>query len=849
MGKGVEVIMEINETRIYLELKERDSLRSKYYLGQIDFVSKQSKDILERVPTVFYNYTKHDISHSVNVAEIMCELVNDIREFSDLELCILILSAVTHDLGMFVDDEEIGKIKKDQIIVGKRKFSKVREILGDERIALEECIRPEHALRSEKIMKEIIIDRNKNMMDVHGTQHSYFDILSKINRSHNESTDWVRSNLSSQYVIGNEYLNPQFISLILRLADLLDVDDRRTSFTLKEYLNLPFISKREWDKHSVITNYKKVRFNEKTERKQVFFYGETDDSELYRNLLTYIHYLEEQLSISIRFCRDSFDNEKYQLNFENSVENRIAPKGFSIADFRLNLDYGAVTELLMGENIYGNKKYGVRELIQNALDACDVLSNLNDYNEALYNKPSIRISWDEEEDRLVIRDTGIGMTEEILKKYFLNVGVSYYRSNDFLYLDTNINPIGNYGIGFLACFMLSDTVKIRTRHFKDSQLIDIKLQKQSEYIDFTTSNITNIHGTSIELNLTQVKSVFENPNQMIKFIEENFLKPKYDIFVDIVDKENSKNLNLNFSDLEEYRTNNDWDNLSNYFDNIEVLVRFKGKKPPLYFKLEDLEKKALYLYKDEKSNLKLDKVTSECEIGDYFVNNTVNFIEVPMVIGDNMDEALSYVDDFDSALNRVDNEVFRVYYRGEDVYVEREINNHDDSVFSGKKGVYGEITLTEIYDVYGNLSQYDGTIEIKLGSIRLMERSGNYLRYLSNSDDFYETQKFNFDSSAYRSNIKFYVKGVLVSNIRMNLLPMLYGIEIEKVIINSENKKIIPSISRNTLIPTHIKELNYAINRTIVSYISEKKGNEPIKNCIDEFLSVNYSEMNEYLTS
>ncbi|MEA5018358.1 MAG: ATP-binding protein [Erysipelotrichaceae bacterium] len=834
--------MEINKTGIYLELKRRKSASSNHYLSQIDFVSQKSKDILERIPTIFYNYTKHDISHSINVAEIMYELISDITKLSDLELCIMILSAVTHDLGMFVGDEEIKQIKKDQIIIGNRKFSKVFGSLGDEVISLEECIRPQHAIRSAKMIKETIINQNKNVMDVYGTQHSYFDILSKINRSHNESTDWIRSNLSNQ-IIGKESLNPQFISLVLRLADLLDVDDRRTSFTLKEYLNLPFISKREWDKHSVITNHKKTKFNEKTKRKQVVFYGETDDSELYRNLLQYFHYFEDQLSTSIRFCRDSFNHEKYQLNFENSIENKIIPKGFSIADFKLNLDYGAVTELLMGENIYGNKKYGIRELLQNALDACDVLSNLNEYDETLYNKPVIRITWDEEGNRLVVRDTGIGMTEEVLKKYFLNVGVSYYRSNDFLYLDSNINPIGNYGIGFLACFMLSDTVKIRTRHYNNSQSIDLKLQKQSEYIEFTTSSITTIHGTSIELNLTQVKSVFENPDLMIKFIEENFLKPKYDIFIDIVDKENSKNLNPNFSDLEEYRTNSDWVNLSNYFDNIEVLVKFKRNQLPLYLNLEDLDKKALYLYKDEDSNLKLGKVTSECKISDYFVNNTICFLEIPMITGYNMDEALSYVDDFDSALNHVENEVITVYYREEDVHVEQVINNHSESVFSGKREVYGEITLTDIYDVYGDLSQYDGLIEIKLESIRLIERNGYYLRYLGYADTFYKIQKFNFDSNMYRSNIKFYVKGVLVSNVKITLLPMLYGIEIERIIINSENKKIIPNISRNSLIPKQIEELNYSINRTIVSYVAEKTDNKLTRNCIDEFISANYSEM------
>ena len=51
------------------------------------------------------------------------------------------------------------------------------------------------------------------------------------------------------------------------------------------------------------------------------------------------------------------------------MHNKIRPKGFTFSNFRLSLDYKAVTSLLMGENIYGDKKYGLRELIQNSIDA------------------------------------------------------------------------------------------------------------------------------------------------------------------------------------------------------------------------------------------------------------------------------------------------------------------------------------------------------------------------------------------------------------------------------------------------------------------------------------------------
>lgn len=48
----------------------------------------------------------------------------------------------------------------------------------------------------------------------------------------------------------------------------------------------------------------------------------------------------------------------------------------------------------------------------------------------------------------MVMDNGSGMSIDILKKYFLNVGVSYYASDDYRLQDREYSPIGHYGIGF-----------------------------------------------------------------------------------------------------------------------------------------------------------------------------------------------------------------------------------------------------------------------------------------------------------------------------------------------------------------------------------------------------------------
>lgn len=72
-------------------------------------------------------------------------------------------------------------------------------------------------------------------------------------------------------------------------------------------------------------------------------------------------------------------------------------------------------------------------------------------------------------------DNGSGMSIEILKKYFLNVGVSYYASDDYLLQGRNYSPIGHYGIGFLACFMLSDRVEVTS---EQKGLLDLFIESK-----------------------------------------------------------------------------------------------------------------------------------------------------------------------------------------------------------------------------------------------------------------------------------------------------------------------------------------------------------------------------------
>lgn len=118
-----------------------------------------------------------------------------------------------------------------------------------------------------------------------------------------------------------------------------------------------------------LENYDKIRRNPKTNELEIFFQGTSQDPSVHRKLLKYFDAINGELKNAVDLC-ESFVDEKYLLPLKTNVVNQIQSKGFSFSDLRLSLDYNAVTNLLMGEHIYGDRKYGLRELIQNSIDAC-----------------------------------------------------------------------------------------------------------------------------------------------------------------------------------------------------------------------------------------------------------------------------------------------------------------------------------------------------------------------------------------------------------------------------------------------------------------------------------------------
>ena len=540
--------------RVFLEyeimkyLKERGSI----YYGKIQDLYFACESILSELPKQFSNYTLHDIGHSVRVIGYMNDLVKEhVESFSELQLALIIYVGLLHDIGMFVSDKE----KDDLFRKFERNNYKFCKMTYDGKVTyLREYIRKNHGKRVVGALNYVINDSTKikSLLFI-GNSLSYdlTDLISKICQSHTESCDWIEQNLLSNCEYANDAINPQYIAFLLRIGDALDIDDRRAPYLLYKLLNPQGISDAEWKKHIPITNYNKIR--KVNNFYEITFSGECKEPEVFRKVMEYIDWIDNDLKKIIAIS--STFSHYYQLNIETPIHKNIVPHGFSSELLKFRLDYNQIIKLLMGERIYGNKRDGLRELLQNAIDAVKLMNNIYDktaeYGLNSY-VPEIRIIINKVKNSFEIFDNGTGMSQEILEKYFFNVGNSYYASEEFNEINYEYEPIGHFGIGFLSCFMLSSKIKLETKYYNSRDIIQMIFDKESPYItklDNQNQEVYLEHGTRIILDYNKViPYIFKDDIDIIGYISELLVIDGFNLY--LVDQDLKKTVEIKCPQLE-----------------------------------------------------------------------------------------------------------------------------------------------------------------------------------------------------------------------------------------------------------------------------------------------------------
>ena len=479
---------------------------------------------LQTVGTYFPHYSRHDESHSrqilVHIERLLGE--ENIAQLTATDTWLLLEAAYLHDIGMVISDEQLTKdfdqIKKhvektrhtangdtlklmDALLASKEKtasaiFAKVdihpfhaikllREIIAD-------FYRVKHPDRADHIItdpfKEIGLDSPRNEL----LPRRFFSLLGKICAYHGKPFAEVMQLPKQQVGIGTDDCHPRFIACLLRLGDLLDLDDNRfCPVMLKMAGKLPALSEAHHQKHLAIRHFR-------ADRERIEIEADCPSYDSYIATSEWFGWLREEVKNQMSLWFDIVPSPNFGL-LPSVGDLKAHLKDWQVFSEnqrpQFNLDRDRIFELLQGAGLYESKEQAMRELLQNAVDAT-LIRIWREHGEDCMPKPepfiernsaprsekvrkildkysidvTIEKEKEKEEDqynywRITIAEQGTGISKDDLK-FMMQMGSSkknYQRRAIIEKMPVWMKPSGIFGIGLHSVFLLTDEVIIETR--------------------------------------------------------------------------------------------------------------------------------------------------------------------------------------------------------------------------------------------------------------------------------------------------------------------------------------------------------------------------------------------------
>ncbi|MGY0023294.1 HD domain-containing protein [Streptomyces sp. YJ-C3] len=279
--------------------------------------------------------------------------------------------------------------------------------------------------------------------------------------------DWIES----WPVRGNQWRGPQ-LARLLWTASLLAADPRRLSSVLVDHLGAhePLVAR------DVAVALRGFDYDAKDRSDGTYALAVR-----FRCPHPALHAAVEELALTADAAVRAFREDPALPVLLQGLPSRVTtdqltavPGRYKEPLERFRLAEDEIRPLLMGTQLYGDRMLAVRELYQNALDACRYRDMRRQYGKA-------RSAWDGEitfvqgrhDGRPYIEctDNGSGMTRNRLTSMFARAGKRYEQDPEFVQERRNWRREGitdrsmnsRFGIGVFSYFMLADEVVVWTR--------------------------------------------------------------------------------------------------------------------------------------------------------------------------------------------------------------------------------------------------------------------------------------------------------------------------------------------------------------------------------------------------
>ena len=462
-------------------------------------IRERAAQLVSRIAVDLPGMTVHDISHLDALWDTASSDAEGAVNVNPVEAFVLGASILLHDAAMSLAAYPGGLADVRTTVAWKDAVARLAlasEESGGESFDTEnppneivqriipDVLRRLHAERAEELAEQAWRGADGSqvyLMEDSELRRFYGPTIGQIAHSHWWSVQKVEQELSEDLgALANRTLNRVDrvkLACLLRVADALHLDSRRAPRFLRAITNPAGLSALHW------------AFQERLARPHieldavVFTTGQPfgrEDAEAWWLAYDTLNSVDRELhDVDLLLqARGKEILKARRVKGAGSPEilaRSVQTRGWRPVDARLQVsDVPRIVENLGGSKLYGDDPtVALRELIQNAADAVQARRK---YQKRATDWGLITVGLLREGDNvwLVVEDSGIGMSEQVLTGPLLDFGTSFWRSPQAMeefpgLMAAGMHAIGRFGIGFFSVFMLGPVVRVYSRRCDKGQ--------------------------------------------------------------------------------------------------------------------------------------------------------------------------------------------------------------------------------------------------------------------------------------------------------------------------------------------------------------------------------------------
>lgn len=501
-------------------------------------INKMS-EIIENSDMYFFpEYTNHSMEHIMSIFELIGRIapVESLEKLSPKSVSFLILSVYLHDLGMYLKPDGLRhllsqtpwKNEYDKYIKAAQRMSDIdlKKLYGDsagfvippdlnDRLELSDrhkltygdFLRRNHGAIAEYIAINGMPGNTKmELFEDFDDEHK--KIIGLIAKSHTLPIRAAAKESNKLMGKANLYRPSNvpivYLMVLLRIGDILDIGKDRAPHIVynMQRFSSP-ISKEEWEWNQTIDP---SDFNWDTS-KTLYIQSDPKNTMQFVKVEDNLKWFQTELDFSWAALCDCYGNEFNLIihRIESNIfeQREEFNKKFLTKETKIRITSN-LSKLLVNPLYDGNPVFAIRELLQNAVDACNLRKEIERKKGNYRYKGKILVHLDTVNNIFTIKDNGAGMNEDIITNYYLTVGANFRNSSYWNEKisdkvdEENVVRAGRFGIGFLAAFLIGDLIQVTTRHLDDGRGYVFNVALEEEQVDVQITNGLE-YGTEIKI--------------------------------------------------------------------------------------------------------------------------------------------------------------------------------------------------------------------------------------------------------------------------------------------------------------------------------------------------------------